>query len=220
MSEEGSSNRLLSQVAPSRRGFVKSVLAGATFAAPVIASFGLENMEIRSADGQIINSSQSVYLSSSVYSSSSSLNRCLPDLGYVGPSFFQAYVLDISGSTRVNGVLTFSVEQDGKSLGVRMRMSRDASVSAVSLTVNSVNVANVQLHNDHDGFGRRDNESEGRITAADVIGLCDFDALLQAMASQTAKAVVLGSYASSSFDAEGSVLPMAGGPVFHTENRG
>ncbi len=214
MSEEGSSNRLLSQVAPSRRGFVKSVLAGATFAATVIASFGLENMEIRSADGQILNSSQSVYLSSS------SLNRCLPDLGYVGPSFFQAYVLDISGSTRVNGVLTFSVEQDGKSLGVRMRMSRDASVSAVSLTVNSVNVANVQLHNDHDGFGRRDNESEGRITAADVIGLCDFDALLQAMASQTAKAVVLGSYASSSFDAEGSVLPMAGGPVFDTENRG
>lgn len=211
MPEEHSSNRLLSQVAPSRRGFVKSVLAGATFAAPVIASFALENMEIRSADGQTLNGSQSVY---------SSMNRCLPDLGYVGPSFFQAYVLDISGSTRVNGVLTFSVEQDGKSIGVRMRMSRDASVSTVSLTVNSVNVANVQLHSDHDGFGRGDNESEGRITAADVISLCDFDALLQAMASQTAKAVVLGSYASSSFDAEGSILPMAGGPVFHTENHG
>lgn len=212
MSEEGPENRLLSQVAPSRRGFVKSVLAGAAFAAPVIASFSVENLEIRSANGQILNSSQSAYLSSS--------NPCLPDLGYVGPSFFQAYVLDISGSTRVNGQVSFNIQQDGKALGVRMRMTRDASASAVNLSVNGVNVATVQLGGgDNNGFGRRNNESQGRITAADVTGLCDFDSLLQALASQTVKAVVQGTYASSSFDAQGLVLPMAGGPVFHTESR-
>ena len=216
MPEESSVHPILNKIEPSRRGFVKSVLAGAAFAAPVIASFSIENMEIRSADGQtLINNSSN---SSNIYGGSSA-NRCLPDLGYVGPAFFQAYVLDISGSTRVNGELSFNIQQDGKSLGVRMRMTRDASVSAVNLTVNSVNVATVQMHSDNDGFGRRNNESEGRITAADVIGLCDFDALLQAMASQTAKAVVVGTYASSSFDAQGTVLPMAGGPEFHTENR-
>ncbi|MFP5277120.1 MAG: hypothetical protein ACLGPM_08390 [Acidobacteriota bacterium] len=219
MSEEGSTNRVLSQVAPSRRGFVKSVLAGAAFAAPAIASFSIENMEIRSADGQSLTSSLTTGSGSMAYGSSSMV-RCLPDLGYVGPAFFQAYVLDISGSTRVNGELSFNIEQDGKALGVRMRMTRDASVSAVSLTVNSVEVATVQMSGgDRDGFGRHDNGSEGRITAADVVGLCDFDSLLQAMASQTAKAVVQGTYASSAFDAQGSILPMSGGPVFHTENR-
>jgi len=208
MSEESSSKRLLSQVAPSRRGFVKSVLAGAAFAAPVIASFSVENMEVASAEGQ------SYFCSSSASPS----QCCRPDLGYVGPAFFQAYVLDISGATRVNGQLNFNLEQDGKSLGVRMRMTRDVAVSSVYLVANSTEIATVQMATpDHDDFGRRDGGSEGRITAADLVRLCDFDALLQAIASQTVTAVVQGSYASTSFNAQGSVLPMAGGPIFQAE---
>lgn len=212
MSEENSTNRVLSQVVPSRRGFVKTVLAGATFAAPAIASFSIANMGIGSADAQ--------NPTSSAYTSSSSSMPCLPDLGYVGPSYFQAYALDISGSTRVNGALTFNLEQDGKALRVRMRITKDASVSSVSITVNGRQVATVKMgEDDGNGFGRRDDGVEGRVTAANLSGLCDFDSLLQAMASQTAQVEVQGTYSYSSFDAQGSILPMVGGPVFHTERR-
>ncbi len=218
MSEEGSTNRVLSHVAPSRRGFVKSVLAGAAFAAPVIASFSVENMEVASAGGQTLSTSSTSPGTSSAASGSLSRNPCLPDLGYVGPAFFQAYVLDISGATRVNGELDFNLEQDGKALGVRMRMTADAAVSSVYLMANYSEIATIQMSGgDRDGFGRHDGGSEGRITAADIIGLCDFDALLQAIASRTVTAVVRGTYASSAFDAQGSVVPMSGGPTFHTE---
>jgi hypothetical protein len=217
MSQEGSPDGLLSQVAPSRRGFVKSVLAGAAFAAPVIASFSVESMEIASAGGQTLSTSSSSLGSSSGYSSLSR-NPCLPDLGYVGPAYFQAYVLDISGATRVNGQLDFNLEQGGKSLGVRVRMTRDISLSSIYLMANSVEIATIQLATgDDDGFGRREEGVEGKITAADLVGLCDFDALLQALASRTATAVVQGAYASSAFDSQGSVVPMSGGPTFHTE---
>ena len=217
MSQESSPDCLLSRVAPSRRGFVKSVLAGAAFAAPVIASFSVENMEVASAGGQTLSSNTG----SLGGSASGSEKLCLPDLGYVGPAYFQAYVLDISGATRVNGQLDFNLEQDGKTLGVRMRMTADANVSAVYLMANYAEIATIQMAAaDHDGFGHHDGGSEGRITAADIVGLCDFDALLQAMASQTVTAVVQGTYASSSFNAQGSVVPMAGGPTFHTEKHG
>lgn len=197
MTEEN--NPILSQVEPSRRGFVKTVLAGAAFAAPVIASFSIDSLGVDAAYGQSA--------SSSVASYSGGYGPCLPDVGYVGPAQFQAFVLDVSGSTRVNGELTISVRMRDNMADVRLQMTKDADVSSAYLTLNGINAANIVLRPDND-WGRR--HYEGTIGANDLVGVCDFNSLLQGLASQTGAAVVLGTYSSASFRAQGSVLPGAG----------
>lgn len=200
MTEED--NPILSHVEPSRRGFMKTVLAGAAFAAPVIASFSIEGLGVDSAYANTV--------SSSATSATGSHGPCLPDLGYVGPGFFQAFVLDVSGYTRVNGELTISVHEDGHGADVLLQMTKDAEVSSAYLTINGVNAASIVLRTDDD-FGRR--HYEGKITADNLIGVCDFDSLLQGLASQTGAAVVTGTYSSASFQAQGSVLPGAGATI-------
>ncbi len=52
MSKDGLSNRVLNHVDPSRREFVKRVLASAAFAAPVVAAFSIESLNVNAAYGQ------------------------------------------------------------------------------------------------------------------------------------------------------------------------
>lgn len=192
-------NSILSHVESSRRGFVKSVLAGAAFAAPVIASFSIESLGVDSAYGQSATSS--------AISATGSHGPCLPDLGYVGPAVFQAFVLDVSGNTRVNGELTITVQEQGDVAFFQLQMTKDADASSLNLKINGVTAANVALQAKND-FGRV--SYQGRITTANLVGLCDFDSLLQALASQTGTAMVGGTYSLVSFCAQGSVVPVPG----------
>jgi len=204
MTDENPNNPILNHVEPSRRGFMKTVLAGAAFAAPVIATFSIEGLGVDTAYGQVSSSALS--------SASGSRGPCLPDLGYVGPAVFRAYVLDVSGSTRVNGELTIALNDEGKSADVRLDLVKDADVSSAYLTINGITAATLRLRAD-DNFGHV--HYEGRLTAGDLQGVCDFDSLLQAMASQTVAAVVTGTYSYASFDAQGTIFS-AGGPTIQT----
>ena len=215
MSKDGIGNRVLNHVDPSRRDFVKRVLAGAAFAAPVVASFSIESLYVNAAYGL---SSSSASASSSSSSSSSGCNisgscQCLADPGYVGPAVFQAYVEDTSGNTRVNGELFLHISgdcHDNEAADIRLRMTPDAEATAAHLTINGQEVATIPLEDSHE-HGKHD--LTGKIKASDLLNLCDFDALLQAMASQQVVAVVQGTYSGRSFNAQGSVLPASASPI-------
>lgn len=224
MTEE--SNPILNHVEPSRRGFVKSVIAGAAFAAPVIAAFSIEGLGVEPAYAQLHASCSA---SSSSATGSGGLGYL--DVGYVGPALFQAYVLDISGNTRVNGQVTISVHDRGDAADVELRITRDVQISSLTIQVNACNVASVELKPDNDDF--RGFRYRGTITATDLSGFSDFNAFLQAMAWQTetsllqavaslstnppspVTAVVFGTYSSTSFNAQGTVIPVPG-PTVHT----
>jgi len=203
--------RIFHHVDPSRREFVKRVLAGAAFAAPVVASFSIETLCVSPA--YAAGSSASASSSSSSSSSASpSPGPCLADPGYVGPGLFQAYVEDVTGNTRVNGELVLAIRQDnqGESADITVRMTKDAEVTSAYLVVNSVKVATIAL-NDHDDFGHHD--LSGKITAANLNGLCDFDSLLQSMASLQVSAMIGGTYSSESFCALGALSPASASPI-------
>ncbi len=200
---------ILSHVETNRRGFVKQVLAGAAFTVPVIATFSIESLFIDSAYAQCGGGSSS---STSAYASGS---HGLPDLGYVGPAMFQAYVEDVSGNTRVNGEVILRIDNDkgphgGTTLNVRIRLTKDAQVSAGSLSVNGYTVANIELHSS-DYFGHHD--QVGRISTTDIQGLCDFENLLQDMASQQVTAVISGTYSGTPFNAQGPVTAASASPI-------
>jgi hypothetical protein len=210
MSKDGIGNRVLNHVDPSRRDFVKRVLAGAAFAAPVVASFSIESLYVNAAYGQ---SSSSGSASSSSACNISGSCQCLADPGYVGPAVFQAYVEDTSGNTRVNGELFLHISgdcHDNEAADIRLRMTPDAEATAAHLTINGQEVATIPLEDSHE-LGKHD--LTGKIKASDLLNLCDFDALLQAMASQQVVAVVQGTYSGRSFNAQGSVLPASASPI-------
>lgn len=210
MSKDGIGNRVLNHVDPSRRDFVKRVLAGAAFAAPVVASFSIESLYVNAAYGQ---SSSSGSASSSSACNISGSCQCLADPGYVGPAVFQAYVEDTSGNTRVNGELFLHISgdcHDNEAADIRLRMTPDAEATAAHLTINGQEVATIPLEDSHE-HGKHD--LTGKIKASDLLNLCDFDALLQAMASQQVVAVVQGTYSGRSFNAQGSVLPASASPI-------
>lgn len=199
-------NPILNNVEPNRRSFVKKVLAGAAFTVPVIATFSIESLFVDSAYAQCGRSNSSAYASGP---------SGLPDLGYVGPAVFQAYVDDVSGNTRVNGEVTLSVDSDrgqhrDTTINVRIRMTKDAQVSSASLTVNGYTVANIELHASDD-FGHGDHD--GRISATDIQGLCDLDNLFQDLASQQVTAVVAGTYSGTPFNAQGPVKAASASPI-------
>ena len=97
------SSKVFDLVDPARRGFLKSVLAGAAFAAPVIATFSVESLTANSVHA--MGGPNSTQLMSN--------QVCVADLGYVGPSSFQAHVstgvIYSSDAKRVNGQVTLTV---------------------------------------------------------------------------------------------------------------
>lgn len=201
---------ILSHVPPSRRDFVKRVLAGATFAVPLIATFSIENLLVDGAYAQCGGNSSSL----SAYASGGSR---LPDPGYVGPAVFQAFVEDNSGNTLVNGEVILAIDNDhgphrssSTTIDVRIRLTKDADLSSAALMMNGYSVANVQLHSSDD-FGHHD--QVGSIGPADISGLCDFDALLRALASQQITAAVQGTYMGASFNAQGTAIAASASPI-------
>jgi hypothetical protein len=175
------SQNLLAKVDPNRRGFVKRVLAGAAFAAPIVATFSIDGLSVDSAMAQVTTS-----------------GVCSLDPGYVGPSSYRAHV---SGSgTRVNGEVQFSIDYDPRqtgSLDTSLEMTENTVVTEAYISVNSVEVATIPLHGES-------------IDTANITGLCDFDALLQAMAAGQATVTVIGTYEGSPYTVTGPVVPLGG----------
>jgi len=204
MSNEKPGDRILSKVDDRRRDFVKRVLVGAGFAAPVIASFSIGSLSVDAALAQdqshLRVHADAVVVSSGPACSVSSVGPHLPDLGYVGPGNFQAYVYDVSGSTRVNGEVSINVHGD-RTAGIDIDMNKDAVVTSAYLFINGVSVATLPI------------QGNPNISISNLCNLPDFDALLQAMALQRVTAVVNGSYYGTAYSAQGPVIPASSGGI-------
>jgi len=90
MDEQDIKKRLLDHVDPNRRNFVRQILGGAAFVAPLIATFSIDSLvapeEARAS------------------------NVCKVDEeGYAGPQVFQAHFSDPSHTTTASGVATFVI---------------------------------------------------------------------------------------------------------------
>ena len=77
---------VLEHVPAARRDFLKKLLAGAAFAAPVIATFSIDALTAEPAYAQNITSNVVGF------TANLTANQCATDVGYVGPQFFLAHV--------------------------------------------------------------------------------------------------------------------------------
>ena len=201
MPNEGPKDRILNQVGDSRRDFVKRVLIGAPFAAPVIASFAIGNLAVepalaRSAMGSPVPPGPACASGVGSYPI-----HALPDPGYVGPNQFRAHVTDTSGNTRVNGEVSIEVHGN-HTAGIDIDMIKGALVTGAQLAINGFTVVpNIPL------------QGNPNINFSDTCGIPDFDFLLQAMANQQVTVSVQGLYNSLSFNAQGSVASTGNGVI-------
>src|SRR5436853_7133617 len=99
MAQEGPKDQILNKVGDNRRDFVKRVLVGAPFAAPVIASFAIGSLGVESALARepfpMGGAASAQFVSTTAHCGA------FPDPGYVGPNQFRAFVID--SCNRVNG---------------------------------------------------------------------------------------------------------------------
>ena len=92
MDEQDIKKRLLDHVDPNRRSFVRQILGGAAFVAPLIATFSIDSLTAGEPEG--VRES----------------NTCaVDDQGYAGPAVFQVSFSDPSHSTHANGTATFTI---------------------------------------------------------------------------------------------------------------
>jgi len=188
---------ILGKVGDNRRDFVKRVLVGAPFAAPVIASFAIGSLGVEAA---LAREPFPIGGAASAQNTTTSAHcgGVFPDPGYVGPNQFRAFVID--SCSRVNGEVSITAHGN-HTAGIDIDMVRDATVTSAQLTINGVTVANIPLHGNPD------------IGHSDIVGLPDFDALLQAMAAQQVSVSVQGTLVGRPFSAQGPVVAGNGGVI-------
>jgi hypothetical protein len=202
------SSKVFDLVDPARRGFLKSVLAGAAFAAPVIATFSVESL-----------TASSVHAMGGPNSVQNMSNQvCVSDLGYVGPSSFQAHVSTgvsySSDAKRVNGQVTLTVSMNGytaNSICGQISLVPGASIQGVSISVDGRTAAQVSTSgafmiygSDLDTHGN--NRGNNR---ANHLALCDLDELVDFIASGDGCCTVTGEYDGRSYSASGEIYPSA-----------
>lgn len=175
MAHRDVNDEVLQSVGPDRRDFLKLVLGGTAFAIPLMASFSLDGLSFNEAGAQLAPN-QTFYP-----------NQCQPDPGYVGPRRFSAHIWDQSGGgSRVNGEAAFHLQEQDHRPPHTPELKTDLTISPGAgssflvdsyVAVNSQRVADLPL-------------GKGKITT--VSSLCDFGALLEAMAAEQAYVVVVG----------------------------
>lgn len=192
MSDENS--RVFDLVDPARRGFLKSVLAGAAFAAPVIATFSVESL-----------TANSVHAMGGPNTTRNMSNQvCVSDLGYVGPSSFQAHVstglIHSSHDKRVNGQVTLTVGKSDYTVNFingNIALVPGASVESVYISVDGQTAAKVSTSG---AFSIYPSDLDSRL-------LCDLDELVDFIASGNACCTVMGEYDGSRYSASGQIYP-------------
>jgi len=189
MAEKNVNDRILERVDPSRRDLVKRVLAGATFAAPFIATFSIDGLTASSAQATVSNIT----------------NTCQIDAGYVGPSLFQAHLG--SGATTANGQAQFEitgapeVDNDSPLKNHPVEIATTLIMTANTAATNGVvkflghNVANIV-------------QGRGIIGPGSIIPgspICDLDDLLRALAGGECVCEVTATFMSQSFTLDGAI---------------
>lgn len=110
---------LLQHLDPSRREFVKGLIAATSFATPLIASFSL--------DGLTIESAEAIHFGNQA-------NQCFQITEYVGPREFLA-TLWSADQTGHHGVARFKASSQGTSLEYRLKFSSGLNMATIQLVM-------------------------------------------------------------------------------------
>ena len=193
------SDKFLEQLDPTRRSFIKKLVAAGA-AAPVVATFSIDALS------QTVNSSRA-----------GSFSACQPDLGYVGPTAFAAH-LAYAGApqdfgARVNGELRLAADDDGAhGNDDDHRHARKNRIQTDLQLVDGAVFGNAQiLINGNPAVSV--NADKSYIDASSLYpGTCDLDFLLNAMAAGQATVLVSVSYLGNGLNLTGGITPA--GPDF------
>lgn len=210
MSDQNRNNdSVLGKVDAKRRDFLKTVLA-AGFAAPVVATFSIDALAAESANaGGAPNSSYPGFPNVTGFPNVSNIspiapNTCATDLGYVGPSSFQAHLVAVgpteASAAGMNGEATLSVTT-APSINVQiigLTGGSSVSISNVALVVNGESIS-ISLNKTNAGT---------ILPGTDLGKICNLDEVLNALATGRATITVEGKYSSESFTLSGVVQPV------------
>lgn len=202
MSDQNRNNdSVLGKVDAKRRDFLKTVLA-AGFAAPVVATFSIDALAAESANaGGAPNSSYPGFPNVTGFPNVSNIspiapNTCATDLGYVGPSSFQAHLVAVGPTSApgsaagVNGEATLTATSTN--IAVTVTLVSSAEVTSESLLINGETVP----------------ISNNMISSTNLGKLCGFDEVLNALATSRATLVVEGTYKGESFTLSAVLQPV------------
>lgn len=193
MSDE---KNLFAHVDPARRDFLKKLLAGAAFAAPVIATFSIEALTADKAYGTPSpNSSNTTNITNQI---------CAGDVGYVGPTNFQAHVavgpVFTPVENRVNGEANITVYLNSPSsvgeILVNVQMVPFATVNSVTILAELLPAATMTGGS---SFILTTSNLNTRVA-------CDLDELADLIASGGCVLTVEGSFSGRPYTATGVIV--------------
>jgi hypothetical protein len=183
MDEQDNKKRLLDHVDPNRRSFVRQILGGAAFVAPLIATFSIDSLTA----GEPEKTRES--------------NTCaVDDQGYAGPAVFQVSFSDPSHSTHANGTATFTIT------GTPPFSVQTAEV-IYSLFLSpgaTFCKAFICSYNEVVECYLKDTK-HGVINAACILELCDFDEFLIGLDSEGSKIVVIVDVQGQKYELTGTI---------------
>jgi len=182
--------KVLDQIDPARREFMKRLLVGAAFAAPVVATFSIDALTADPAYGFSPNTTN---ITNQV---------CVGDAGYVGPTSFQSHVsvgpIFALLENRVNGQVTFNAEVIGSTvelIDVSVSMVPGATVLSVSILAGPLTAVTMP----GSFFSIASSNLDTKLA-------CDLDELSDLMASGDTFCVVQGTFAGKKFSATGPIV--------------
>lgn len=113
---------VLNSVDESRRDFLRKVIVGTAFAAPLMASFSMDGLLINAAEASC---------ASNMFTS----NMFCSNMPYTGPSEFEA---DLTGTTTTaEGEATFKLTMDGEALAYKLKVDSSVTVQDACIFVPS-----------------------------------------------------------------------------------
>lgn len=184
-------SKVLDLVHPARRQFLKRLLAGTAFAVPVIATFSLDSLTLDSVHA--MGGSNITNISNQV---------CAGDVGYVGPTEFQAHVstgaIFREDDNRVNGQVWLHVNMAdaiAHCINGEVAIVPGASIQSVSIWAGRSLAAQVSTSG---AFAIYASNLHTRV-------MCDLDELVDFIASGNASCTVTGTYNGREFSASGQI---------------
>jgi hypothetical protein len=166
MDERDIEKRLLDHVDPNRRSFVRQILGGAAFVAPLIATFSIDSL-IAPEEARASNTCS------------------VEDTGYAGPQVYQSHVKSATHATTANGEVMLVIM--GNPPGTLSVESAQVSYSIVLPPGTTFEDGHVEF--DGNDVAKLDS-TNGVIAKKNVNKLCGMAEFLDALDSEGATAVV------------------------------
>jgi hypothetical protein len=196
-------HKVLDHVDPARREFLKRLLAGAAFAAPVVATFSIDALTADPAYA-FANTTNTTNIPN--------IAHCTADVGYVGPTQFQAHVSGgpgglLGGQGRVNGEVTLNLVVSGQvvtAIHGTVTLVSGATITSVSIVAGPTLTKTVPV-------------TGGAFTIQsanlDTTKVCDLDEVADLMASGEARFQVTGTEAGKNFTIAGMIIPVTSSQI-------